>query len=428
MTITAFTGPVVTFPDPNNSNPQFGPSSFSHGSGMADDRAPFTYVPGGSSTKPVYVWPVATGIPVIDQVPSTAAANNIALSQSPGAGAITLTAGTGVTGASSVVNALTGVTVTGLLALDGAAGSIGYGSSDNTMQSWDPSKLLSRCVTITSGSSDTGINFTVNGYDVYGYPMTQTLAGSGGAPGTVTTTKAFKYIASVTHTGSVAGTVTVGTADIFGFPLQVLRQPYTSIWWGNPQDEFAGGTAAARTVLEIPVTLSTLANAQVFNVDAPFDGTLISANFRVITPATTSAKAATLTAQANGASVTGGVIGLTSANATPAGALVSGSAITGANTFTAGQTVGVVVSAVTTFVEGTGIIELTVQNSDATGGTFVAAVTTSPATASTGDVRGTIAVPSASDATKRLTVFVTVPAASLAASNGAASQYGVSQV
>jgi hypothetical protein len=426
MTITAFTGPVITFPDPNNNNPQFGPSSFSHGSGLADDRAPFTYAPGGSSTKPVYVWPVATAIPVIDQVPSTAAANNIALSQSPGAGAITLTAGTGVTGSSSVVNALTGVTVTGLLALDGAAGSIGYGSSDNTMQSWDPSKLLSRCVVLTSGSDDHLINFTVNGYDIYGFPMTQTLAG--GASVAVTTTKAFKYIASVTHTGSVAGTLTIGTADIFGFPLQVLRQPYTSIWWGNPQDEFAGGTAAARTVLEIPVTLSTLANSQVFAVDAPFDGTLISANFRVILPATTSGKAATLTAQANGSSVTGGVISLTSATATPAGALISGTAITAGNTFTAGQTVGVIVSSVTTFVEGTGIIELTVQNSDATGGTFTAAVVTSPSTASLGDVRGTIAVPSASDATKRLTVFVTVPAASLAASNGAASQYGVSQV
>jgi hypothetical protein len=426
--ITAFAGPVGTFPEQVGSNSDYGPGFFTHGVGLLDQRLPFTYTPGQDVGKPTYVWPAITNIPVIDQVPSTLAANNIATSQSPGAGAITLTAGTGVTGSSSVVNALTGATVTGLLALDGAAGNIGYGSAGNTMRSWDITKMLARCVTITSGSDDHLINFTVNGYDVYGFPMTQTLAGSAGAPGTVTTTKAFKYIASVTHTGSVAGTVTVGTADIFGFPLQVLRSPNVTIWWGNPQSLYQGGSTSAQTTLEIPVTLANLANAQVYQVDAPFDGKLISANFRVITAVTTAAKAATLTAQANAVSVTGGVIALTSANCTPIGAQVAGSAITAGNTFTVGQTVGVVVSSVTTFVEGSGIIELVVQNNDETGGTLTTAVTTSPATASTGDVRGTIAPPSASDATKRLTVFITLPPAQLASANGAASEYGVAQV
>jgi hypothetical protein len=435
MGVTAFDGPIITYPQnplgvwPAGYDSQSAPCAFLHGPGIADARGFFAYQPGSGVSSTYYFWSTTSQVVLIDQVPATAATNNIAASQSPGAGAITLvsTTGAGVTAGVSITNATTGAAVTGLLALDGAMGSVGY-AADATAQAWDPTKALSRCVTITSGSSDTGINFTVHGYDIYGYPMTQTLAGSGGAPGAVTTTKAFKYIASVTHTGSVAGTVTVGTADIFGFPWQVLRQPYVNIWWGNPQDEFAGGTTAAQTVLEIPVNLANLANAQVYQVDAPFDGTLVAANFRVTVAATTAAKAATLTAQANGTSVTGGVIALTSANATPVGAKVAGSAITGANTFTAGQTVGVVVSAVTTFIEGAGVIELTVQNSDATGGTFTAAVTTSPSTASLGDVRGTIATPSASDGTKRLTVFITLPPAQVSAYNGAASVCGVAQV
>jgi hypothetical protein len=74
-------------------------------------------------------------------------------------------------------------------------------------------------VQLVSGGNDTGINFTVNGYDIYGFPMTQTLAGGNGAA--VNTTKAFKFVTSVTHTGSVATTLTIGTTNIVGFPMRV---------------------------------------------------------------------------------------------------------------------------------------------------------------------------------------------------------------
>lgn len=113
----------------------------------------------------------------------------------------------------------------------------------------------------------------------------------------------------------------------------------------------------------IPVaTLASLANAEVLDIPVAYPFKVTKAQFRVGVAATTAAKAATLTTRVNDVAVTGGVIALTSANCTPSGAVVAGSAITGANTGTAGQTVGVVVSAVTAFVEGSGQIEFTVVN------------------------------------------------------------------
>jgi len=131
----------------------------------------------------------------------------------------------------------------------------------------------------------------------------------------------------------------------------------------------AGGTLAADVatqllVLPIPA-LSALANAQVLRLDPGFAGKITAINFRVgASPVTTGAKAATLTAQVAGTPVTGGVVGLTSANCTPAGAQVAGSAVTALNTFTAVQAIEVAVSGVTAFVEGTGYIEFTVINTD----------------------------------------------------------------
>lgn len=107
----------------------------------------------------------------ISLTPSAASATLIATSQSPGAGTITLTA---------------------------AAANIDSGTNG-------------RIVGITSGSDDHLITFTITGVDNNGNAASETLTGSAGAPGTVVSTKFYKSISSVTHTGSVAGTVTIGT-------------------------------------------------------------------------------------------------------------------------------------------------------------------------------------------------------------------------
>lgn len=111
-------------------------------------------------------------------------------------------------------------------------------------------------------------------------------------------------------------------------------------------------------VINIP-SLAALANAQSYKFTPGFAGRLLKAQFMVSTAVTTASKAATLTPKIATVATTGGVISLTSANCTPIGAEVDGTAITGANIFTASQQLSVDVSAVTAFVEGAGQIVLT---------------------------------------------------------------------
>jgi len=218
MSITANSGPYVSFgqgPFPDY-NPEAGPSLFYAGAGLLDPRPYYTYVPGQDFGAATAGFLGFTRIMTVNQVPSTLSATNIATSQTPVSGtAVTLTAGTGVTGSVSITNASTGVAVTGLLALDGAAGRVSFGSS-GTIQLWDPTKALARNVRITTASGDTAV-YTVRGYDIYGYPMSEAITANGAT--TVSGAKAFKYIASVTPVGTVGATVTVGTGDVFGFPI-----------------------------------------------------------------------------------------------------------------------------------------------------------------------------------------------------------------
>src|SRR5262245_4743099 len=106
---------------------------------------------------------------------AAASANNIAQSQSPGAGAITLN----------------GSTVSGGVATLDAA----------------------RRVLITPGGADSGITFTVIGTGRGGQALTETVQGVNN-PSTASTTQDFKTVTSVTHTGTVASTITIGTSAI----------------------------------------------------------------------------------------------------------------------------------------------------------------------------------------------------------------------
>ena len=99
--------------------------------------------------------------------------------------------------------------------------------------------------------------------------------------------------------------------------------------------------------------LAKLANGDIVtNLHAPFAGEFL-APFAIVTdPVTTAAKAANLNLEIGTTNVSGGVIGLTSANMTPLGAVVDASAITGDNAFVAGDHISVEASGVTAFIEG----------------------------------------------------------------------------
>jgi hypothetical protein len=84
---------------------------------------------------------------------------------------------------------------------------------------WNPQAMVARAVSITGSSSATGGNFLVSGYDIYGVPMSEVIAGPASAT-TVNGKKAFKYIASVVPQFTDAHNYSVGTTDIYGFPLR----------------------------------------------------------------------------------------------------------------------------------------------------------------------------------------------------------------
>ena len=90
-----------------------------------------------------------------------------------------------------------------------------------SMANWSPQALLGRAVSITAAASATYATATVNGYDIYGYPMSEAITITAGS--TVNGRKAFKYIKSVVLSGGTADTThaySVGTADVFGLPLR----------------------------------------------------------------------------------------------------------------------------------------------------------------------------------------------------------------
>jgi hypothetical protein len=352
MALSAEAGPLVTFTTPQfDNNPDVGPNVWHKGDSMGDPRTGLTYSPGLPDTEPFYSWPTNGHILVIDQVPSTLSASNIA-SATPSSGtalALVSSSGGGITVGCSIINRATGLLVTGLLGIDvnasrtatvtftngsatvgwasntvmgvqngdavtlttsgtlptpfalattyyivacqtgnwpdtgakgqlllaaqpggapiaatsagsgtqtihyvapstqapisfgaiggngwtlGATGQVPGGSIGGPVTVYNPQWAISRCIGVTSNGDDTGGTYTIAGYDVYGFPMTQTITGL--SSGQAVTTKAFKYIASVTPNGTInSTTLTVGTTDIIGLPLRADAFPNLQVWWGT---------------------------------------------------------------------------------------------------------------------------------------------------------------------------------------------------
>ena len=75
-------------------------------------------------------------------------------------------------------------------------------------------------------------------------------------------------------------------------------------------------------------------------------------------PVSTGSKLSTLAVQINAKAVAGGVLALTSANLTPMGAVVEGTPVTGSNGFDSDDTISVVASSTTAFIEGDGALHI----------------------------------------------------------------------
>jgi hypothetical protein len=203
--------------------------------------------------------------------------NNIAASQVPVAGtAMTLVAatGAGITVGVSITRADTGVTVTGLRAIDGAAAGLAFGSGGDgaggPVRLWNPATLIARAVRIVSAGNDSAATFVVRGYDIYGYPMQETITGANA--GTATGKKAFKYIASITPAGTLSGSAaTVGTTDVFGLPIRADYVNETEINMADAWITAATGFLAAVTTN--PATATTGDVRGTYTLQTASDGT-----------------------------------------------------------------------------------------------------------------------------------------------------------
>ena len=143
--------------------------------------------------------------------------------------------GTGVNTGTTIVNQLTGApggvgtytvqgddTASSTTITAQATGTTALGQpfgQSNTVYLWNPQAVVSRAVSVTGSASATGGNILISGYDIYGVPMSEVIAAPASAT-TVNGKKAFKYIASVVPQFTDAHNYSVGTTDIYGFPLR----------------------------------------------------------------------------------------------------------------------------------------------------------------------------------------------------------------
>lgn len=242
MGMSSVSGPLVVFgqnpassgytPDNNADN---APSAFALGTMLIDPRV--GYRSGLQAGRIATLgWMSSAPIMAIDQVPSTAAVANIAAAANVTSGtAMTLvsSSGSGITISTAATTFLqTGRTLaSGSLFIDLVPANISFGET-GVIAVVDPRRSIGRAVSVTGSALATGGNIIVRGYDIYGAAMAETIAAPASAT-TVNGKKAFKAIASVTPQFTDAHNYSIGTADIFGFPLAVYNFGNVDIVWNN---------------------------------------------------------------------------------------------------------------------------------------------------------------------------------------------------
>jgi len=184
---------------------------------------------------------IASPLRVTSFAPPTIVADNIAASQIMN-GTVTLTAGTSATSATLYGNTV--IDITG-------------------------SALYDRAIKVTGAGSGTAVTFTITGYDMYNQLQTETFTGP--TTGTVTSGKTYRYIRSISTSGTTTSAFTIGTADVFGFPVLVSNFDQVLIYWNSALITATTGFTAADTTS--PATTTTGAVRGKYAVQSAADGT-----------------------------------------------------------------------------------------------------------------------------------------------------------
>lgn len=287
---TAFSGPLIVYGDrpppgtgvTGSNNPDKAPSVFWGGTMLLDPRGSYNNTRSG-----ILGFLASSGpICVLDAVPSTlpAAVNSMAAVQVPVAATpltLVTTNGAGITvQAAATVYWPAGNTIpAGALIIDSAPATIGFGragqgnSSQNVVKAYDPTTMLARNVIIKSVGNDTAATFTVAGYDIYGYAMSEAITGASG--GNANGKKAFKFITSITPSGTLSGSnVSAAQGDVYGFPLQNQAWPFIDIYWGAPPAPFITSTTGwLAAVTTSPATTTTGDVRGTYGVQSASNGT-----------------------------------------------------------------------------------------------------------------------------------------------------------
>lgn len=265
MTINATGGPSIVYgqlPAQQGTgyqpeyNQDAAPSQFWGGTGILDSR--WGYQPNSTNynTAPETIgFQGSTYIPTIDAAPATLSATLIAASQTPTSGtALTLAtqSSTGLVVLSSplTVYSSNNAVPAAALALDTTPGTVVFESTVSAgsgVQLYDPTKTIARCVTVRTNGNDSAAGFyTVSGYDIYGYPMTEKITGPNAT--TVTGKKAFKFVTQVLPSGTINSTsVAIGTSDTYGLPIRADGYGDLAIVFNNINITTATGFTAAVT-------------------------------------------------------------------------------------------------------------------------------------------------------------------------------------
>lgn len=284
MAETGFSGPLIVYGQqppyapgypPPDYNGDLGPSMFGVGVGFIDPR--YGYKQGGQSLpQQAGNAPITAGfggnaanLVAIDQAPSAVSTSNIAAAQNAVNGvALTLAAASGGISYSAFVLTVltTGLQIpAGTLLVDGVPGNCigpaGFTSliefgQNGAVGLMNPAAMLVRALSITGVTAGVGGAFLVRGFNLWGQPQTETITATAGAT-TTNGTKGWKFVTSITPQFADAHNYSVGTADIFEFPMRADKIAYVLIYWNNTLVTSPAGFVAANTATATALTGST---------------------------------------------------------------------------------------------------------------------------------------------------------------------------